>query len=59
MSFESELTRWKEQTYQKAISRFSERKPEFQTPSGIPLPPALAPSDPDPDYMDRLGFPGE
>jgi methylmalonyl-CoA mutase N-terminal domain/subunit len=59
MSFESELTRWKESTYQKAVSRFPERKPEFATPSGIPLEPTLAPADPDPDYMDKLGFPGE
>jgi methylmalonyl-CoA mutase N-terminal domain/subunit len=59
MSFESELTRWKESTYQKAVSRFPERKPAFATPSGIPLEPALAPADPDPDYMDQLGFPGE
>ncbi len=59
MSFAAELNRWKEQTYKKATSRFAERKPEFQSPSGIPLPPALAPDDPDPDYMDKLGFPGE
>jgi methylmalonyl-CoA mutase N-terminal domain/subunit len=59
MSFESELTRWKESTYKKATTRFAERKPEFATPSGIPLEPVLAPADPDPDYMDQLGFPGE
>jgi methylmalonyl-CoA mutase N-terminal domain/subunit len=59
MSFESELNRWKEQTYQKAITRFPERKPEFQTPSGIPLEPVLAPGNADPDYLDELGFPGE
>jgi len=59
MSFESELNRWKEQTYKKATARFPERKPEFQTPSGIPLEPVLPPGDPDPDYLDTLGFPGE
>jgi len=59
MSFESELNRWKEQTYQKAVTRFPERKPEFQTPSGIPLEPVLAPGNADPDYLDVLGFPGE
>ena len=59
MSFESELNRWKEQTYKKATARFPERKPEFQTPSGIPLEPVLPPGDPDPDYLDALGFPGE
>jgi methylmalonyl-CoA mutase N-terminal domain/subunit len=59
MSIESELNLWKEQAYQKAVARFPERKSEFQTPSGIPVEPVLAPSDPDPDYMDALGFPGE
>jgi methylmalonyl-CoA mutase N-terminal domain/subunit len=59
MSFESEITRWKESTYQKAVARFPERKPQFATPSGIPLDAALAPADPDPDYMDKIGFPGE
>ncbi len=59
MSLESEQNRWLNQTYQKATSRFPERKPEFTTPSGIPLPPALAPQDADPDYPEQLGFPGE
>jgi len=59
MSFESEYKRWKETVYQKAVGRFPERRLAFRTPSGIALEPALAPDDPDPDYMDRLGFPGE
>jgi methylmalonyl-CoA mutase N-terminal domain/subunit len=59
MSFETELNRWKEQTYQKAIDRFPERKPGFKTPSGIPLEPVLTPGDVDAQYLDALGFPGE
>ena len=35
------------------------RKTEFTTPSGIPLPPFLTPSDTAPDYIGQLGFPGQ
>jgi len=59
MSLETEFTRWKDSTYQKAVSRFPERKPAFATPSGITLEAVLPPPDPDPDYMEKLGFPGE
>jgi len=59
MSLDSELKRWKEHTYQKAIARFPERKSEFQTPSGIPLEPVYTSSDPALDTPDTLGFPGE
>jgi methylmalonyl-CoA mutase N-terminal domain/subunit len=59
MTLESEQERWEEQTRQTALKRFPERKNAFQTSSGIPLPPILVPTDPDPDYMDNLGFPGE
>jgi methylmalonyl-CoA mutase N-terminal domain/subunit len=59
MSFESELERWQHNTYQPAAKRFPERKPNFQTPSGIPLPPVLTPLDEAADYAEALGFPGE
>ena len=36
-----------------------ERKSEFQTPSGIPMPPFLTPSKTDSDYTEQLGLPGE
>ena len=51
--------RWEEETLKPVTKKFPERKPTFQTPSGIPLPPVLTPKDPGQDYMDRLGFPGE
>ncbi len=35
------LKHWLENTYRKALARFSERKDTFATPSGIPLPPVL------------------
>jgi methylmalonyl-CoA mutase N-terminal domain/subunit len=59
MTLEDERKRWEEQILRSHDRHLHERKPEFQTPSGIPLPPVLTPIDPDPDYMDQLGFPGE
>jgi methylmalonyl-CoA mutase N-terminal domain/subunit len=59
MTFESEQKRWDEQTRQPVLKRFPERKKEFQTSSGIPLPPVVTPADGDPDYLAQLGFPGE
>ena len=59
MSFESERKRWENKTLAPANQRFPERKKEFQTPSGIPLPPVPTPLNSEHDYLDRLGFPGE
>ncbi len=59
MSLDSEQKRWEEQTRQPVIKRFPERKPAFLTTSGVELPPVWLPNDPDPDYMEKLGFPGE
>ena len=59
MTIQDEHNRWQETTRQSVLKRFPERKPRFETSSSIELPPVLAPVDPDPDYMDRLGFPGE
>ncbi len=41
------------------LKKSPERKAAFQTSSGISVPPVLTPADPDPDYMEKLGFPGE
>ena len=59
MSLKSELNRWQEQTLTPLAKRFPERKTEFETPSGIPLPALLVPEDVDEEYLDQLGFPGE
>jgi methylmalonyl-CoA mutase N-terminal domain/subunit len=59
MNLEEQRKRWEEHTLHAQDRQRHERKPGFQTPSGIPLPPILVPADPDPDYMDHLGFPGE
>ena len=57
MSLENEKKRWEESTVQPVIAKFKERKAEFKTPSGIPIPRAATPADV--DYMEQLGFPGE
>jgi len=54
-----QYTRWKENTLKKATDRFPERKSRFESSSGIELPPTCLPLDEDPDYADKLGFPGE
>ena len=59
MTLQDQYTRWKETAHKKSIERFPERKPKFETSSGIELPPVFAPMDHDPDFMDKLGFPGE
>jgi methylmalonyl-CoA mutase, N-terminal domain len=59
MTLKDEQKRWEDQTLKPLIQQFPERKPEFNTPSGIPIPPIQTPTDPDPDYLEQLGFPGE
>ncbi len=60
-SLQDTKNRWEETTLNPALARFPERKPSFQTSSGIGvervyLPDEGAESD---AYLDRLGFPGE
>ena len=59
MTLESEQKQWEDATLNPALKKFPERKPEFKTSSGILAPRLLAPDEPDPDYMEKLGFPGE
>ncbi len=59
MDLESERKRWEEEVLRPVTRRFPERKPEFETPSGIPLPSFDLPEDYDNDYMEKLGFPGQ
>lgn len=59
MTLENELKRWEEQNRQLNNQHNRQHKAEFQTPSGIPLPPVFIPPDQDQDYLEQLGFPGE
>ena len=57
MSFKDERNRWEDKILKPVVTKFPERSPEFQTPSGIQMPRVAGPQDT--DYMDQLGFPGE
>jgi methylmalonyl-CoA mutase N-terminal domain/subunit len=59
MTLDDEKKRWQEESLAPLLERFPERKGEFRTSSEIPLPRLALPADPDPDYMQKLGFPGE
>ncbi|RMH00381.1 MAG: methylmalonyl-CoA mutase [Chloroflexi bacterium] len=51
--------RWERETLHPFIAKHPERRPHFETTSGIPIDPIYIPQDPDPDYNEKLGFPGE
>jgi methylmalonyl-CoA mutase N-terminal domain/subunit len=51
--------RWDQEILNPLLQRYPERKDEFQTSSGIPIDRLYIPVDPDADYEDKLGFPGE
>ncbi len=55
--FSTEKARWEEEVLQPVTRKFPERKPEFTTSSGIPLPEINDIIDH--DYLSELGFPGE
>ncbi len=59
MTLHDDQKQWEEQVLGPILKRFPERKNSFLTPSGIPLPNLLLPADPDPDYNEKLGFPGQ
>jgi methylmalonyl-CoA mutase N-terminal domain/subunit len=56
---EEERDRWNRETVQPIIERFPERKKDFTTSSGIPVKRIYLPGGEKPDYLDKLGFPGE
>jgi len=59
MSLQDEQKRWEEETLNPITKRFPERKEQFQTLSGIPLPRVALPLTDDTAYAKKLGFPGE
>ncbi|HSB89653.1 MAG TPA: methylmalonyl-CoA mutase family protein [Anaerolineales bacterium] len=50
---------WESEILDPSLKRAPERRPSFETSSGIKLERIYLPEDLDPDYLDRLGFPGE
>lgn len=57
MDLASLKKKWEEKVLFPLIRKFPERKKEFTTPSGLPLPNFALPTNE--DYMEKLGFPGE
>jgi methylmalonyl-CoA mutase N-terminal domain/subunit len=57
MGFEEDREHWEGKILKPAAARFPERRAEFHTPSGIPVPRILGPREL--DYAAKLGFPGE
>jgi methylmalonyl-CoA mutase N-terminal domain/subunit len=57
MTIDAEKNRWEEQVAKPTVEKFKERKTEFLTPSGIPLPIVATPGES--DYLEKSGFPGE
>jgi methylmalonyl-CoA mutase N-terminal domain/subunit len=57
MSFADERSRWEDKFLKPVLNKFPERKPDFTTPSGIPVPRVAGPQEA--DYVETLGFPGQ
>ncbi len=53
------LARWEDAVLKPALDRFPERKPQFETPSRIPMERFFLPEEgAEGRYLDKLGFPG-
>ncbi len=50
---------WEERVLNPALKRFPERRDQFETSSGIPVPRFLTSADVDVDDLEDLGFPGD
>ena len=59
MTFKESFQKWQNTLLKKSLDKFKERKERFETSSGIEVPRLPLPVDDDPDYDEKLGFPGE
>ncbi len=59
LSLKEMYHKWEAEIMARSLQHMQERKPSFATSSGIPLERLYMPQDPDPDYFERLGFPGD
>ena len=50
---------WQQEIVERTLKRFPERRDQFATSSDIPVDRIYLPADPDPDYQEKLGFPGQ
>ncbi|MFN2189319.1 MAG: methylmalonyl-CoA mutase family protein, partial [Candidatus Promineifilaceae bacterium] len=58
MTFKEKFQHWQDTLLKKTLDRYPERRKQFETSSGIPIPRMGLPPEPDSGY-ERLGFPGE
>jgi methylmalonyl-CoA mutase N-terminal domain/subunit len=49
---------WEEKILQPTLKKIPERKPDFQTPSGIPMERVFLPAEEGQAYADKIGYPG-
>ena len=56
---QEQKNRWEEETVRPLLERHPERRESFETSSGIPVQRLYMPDNEDPDYDEKLGFPGE
>jgi methylmalonyl-CoA mutase, N-terminal domain len=56
---DSPLNTWNRETLEPTLAQQPERRPAFETSSGIPLERIYLPENIDDDYLQRLGFPGQ
>ncbi|HSL42699.1 MAG TPA: methylmalonyl-CoA mutase family protein [Anaerolineales bacterium] len=59
MTIKESFQKWQDTILKKSSDKFKERKARFETSSGVEVPRVPLPIDDDPDYEQKLGFPGE
>ena len=59
MSIQDEKQHWEETTVLKVLDKRAERKPKFETTSGIEMERVFIPEGEAAGYMDKLGLPGD
>jgi len=61
MGSDEQYKKWQEVTLGNALEKFKERKEQFETGSGIPIPRVALPETEENSslYLEKLGFPGE
>ena len=58
-SIQNDKKTWEDNVVKPTLDRFPERREQFETRSEIPVERLSVPTDPDPDYDETLGFPGQ
>ncbi len=59
MTLREAYERWKREILEPLLARYPERKASFVTSSGIEMPRFLFPPHEDPEYEQKIGFPGQ